>query len=196
MGTRNLTAVYFDKDYRIAQYGQWDGYPKGQGMTALIFARKIVSDKEAMERFKANLKKSEFVDETYMRDLEEKWSKNPDTPLESKHAAFSRSVCADVLEMVLEAPRMLNNQIVFAADSLFCEYAYVIDLDKNTFEAYIGFNTTMPLTSADRFYPYSEYERDSYDGTHYYGIKLVKEWSLEDLPTDEEFYAAFRRDES
>ena len=28
MGTRNLTVVYLDGQYKVAQYGQWDGYPK------------------------------------------------------------------------------------------------------------------------------------------------------------------------
>ena len=37
MGTRNLTVVYVDGEYRVAQYGQWDGYPSGQGMTCLKF---------------------------------------------------------------------------------------------------------------------------------------------------------------
>lgn len=31
MGTRNLTAVYLDGQYKVAQYGQWDGYPEGRG---------------------------------------------------------------------------------------------------------------------------------------------------------------------
>lgn len=26
MGTRNLTVVYIDGKYKVAQYGQWDGY--------------------------------------------------------------------------------------------------------------------------------------------------------------------------
>ena len=35
MGTRNLTIVYYDGDYRVAQYGQWDGYPEGAGIEVL-----------------------------------------------------------------------------------------------------------------------------------------------------------------
>ena len=27
MGTRNLTCVFKDGEYKVAQYGQWDGYP-------------------------------------------------------------------------------------------------------------------------------------------------------------------------
>ena len=30
MGTRHLIAVQLDGEYKIAQYGQWDGYPEGK----------------------------------------------------------------------------------------------------------------------------------------------------------------------
>ena len=40
MGTRNLTLVK-DKEgkTKVAQYGQWDGYPEGQGSTILNFIK-------------------------------------------------------------------------------------------------------------------------------------------------------------
>ena len=41
MGTRNLTIVKHNGEYKVAQYGQWDGYPEGQGVMALEFARRI-----------------------------------------------------------------------------------------------------------------------------------------------------------
>ena len=47
MGTKNLTCVYCNGAYRVAQYGQWDGYPDGQGITALTFLR----DKMNIEEF-------------------------------------------------------------------------------------------------------------------------------------------------
>ena len=37
MGTRNLTVVFMDGEYKVAQYGQWDGYPEGQGITCFNF---------------------------------------------------------------------------------------------------------------------------------------------------------------
>ena len=37
MGTRNLTVVMADNEYKVAQYGQWDGYPRIQGVVALTF---------------------------------------------------------------------------------------------------------------------------------------------------------------
>lgn len=39
MGTRNLVAVQIDGQYKIAQYGQWGGYPEGKGVDALTFLR-------------------------------------------------------------------------------------------------------------------------------------------------------------
>ena len=36
MGTRNLTAVFMDGEYKVAQYGQWDGYQKDRVRLALF----------------------------------------------------------------------------------------------------------------------------------------------------------------
>ena len=40
MGTRHLIAVMADGKYQVAQYGQWDGYPSGQGVSVLTFCGK------------------------------------------------------------------------------------------------------------------------------------------------------------
>lgn len=37
MGTRHLIAAKVDGEYKLAQYGQWDGYPEGQGVAVLDF---------------------------------------------------------------------------------------------------------------------------------------------------------------
>lgn len=39
MGTRNLTMVKYNGEIKVAQYGQYDGYPSGQGLTALRLCR-------------------------------------------------------------------------------------------------------------------------------------------------------------
>lgn len=79
MGTRNLTAVYLDGQYKVAQYGQWDGYPEGQGITVLTFLR----DKMDLELFKEALRNSSYIPSEeltalaendrfyFLRDLEE-----------------------------------------------------------------------------------------------------------------------------
>jgi len=40
MGTRNLTMVISNGKTKVAQYGQWDGYPSGQGAAILNFFKK------------------------------------------------------------------------------------------------------------------------------------------------------------
>lgn len=46
MGTRSLTCVVLDDQFKIAQYGQFDGYPSGQGKTALEIMRKILKENQ------------------------------------------------------------------------------------------------------------------------------------------------------
>ena len=89
----------------------------------------------------------------------------------------------------------LEDNINFAADSLCCEWAYVIDLDKRTFEVYEGFNQE-PLTEDDRFFFLEEKSNKEHRGEdQYHPVKLVKSWSLDELPTEEEFLNAFKEEE-
>ena len=170
MGTRNLTAVYLDGQYKVAQYGQWDGYPEGQGITVLTFLR----DKMDLELFKEALRNSSYI------------------PSMEDHPEFSRNTGAGILEMVQNHSEgmKLQDSINFAADGLFCEWAWVIDLDAGTFEGYCGFGQT-PLAENDRFY----FLRDLEEDNGYHGVRLVAKWNLDALPTDEEFLAAFKNDE-
>ncbi len=39
-----MTAVVMDGEFKIAQYGQWDHYPEGQGKTVLAFCREWLTD--------------------------------------------------------------------------------------------------------------------------------------------------------
>lgn len=84
----------------------------------------------------------------------------------------------------------------FAADSLFCEYGYVIDLDRRVFEVYEGFQTAPH--DQGRF-TRSDVPEPSYrGGPRYYPIKLAVSWPLDELPSDEEFIKFFedREEES
>ena len=56
MGTRSLTVVVHNNEVKVAQYGQWDGYPKGQGKTLLSFLK----DASKVETLKQLLPKVRF----------------------------------------------------------------------------------------------------------------------------------------
>lgn len=55
---------------------------------------------------------------------------------------------------------------------MFCEWAYVIDLQKGTFEVYEGFQKE-PISEDERFYSFFEQPEHRTDA--YYPVKKVKE---------------------
>ena len=208
MGTRNLTMVVSNNQTKVAQYGQWDGYPEGQGATALKIMSKIIADGKLSE-FKEKVDKLSWLTQEQIDEL----NKEAD-PFE-KHPYLSRDWAAQILEAVMydtltkEKGFMqdedvtipakivgLVNKEKFAQDSLFCEWGYVIDLDKNTFEVYKGFNKE-PLLETERFHyldvafepEEGDWFEDSKTGGKYYyhAIMMVKSYDLNNLPTLQEF---------
>jgi len=188
MGTRNLTAVVLEGRFRIAQYGQWDGHPEGQGATALAFLH-------SMDRsvFEAKLRAARFATQADCDRINAELSaqKIGDNLLAAggKYQQISRDRGATILQIVQDAEPgiVLLDRHAFAADSLFCEWAYVIDLDQNTFEVYKGFNRA-PLPAGERFQDAKS--SDASEG--YFPVKHVRTFDLAALPDEAEFLASFQ----
>jgi len=172
MGTRHLTCVVVDKKFKVAQYGQWDGYIEGQGKTIINFIR----DDMDLKRFKAAVRecrwlKAKDVRQTWVNagDKSNNKSSMVSMDIADKHAilypGLNRDTGAQILSLIQDGTfkktvkvhkgddygwkektftcdpvRGLVNEKAFAKDSLFCEWAYVVDLDKETLEIYQGFN--------------------------------------------------------
>ncbi len=183
MGTRHLIAVQLDGQYRIAQYGQWDGYPSGQGERVIEFLK-------AWDRplFDSKLRAASFLTKEEVEEINGTIKReNLGDTWQNKWPALTRDTGAEILKMVQDsAPGMkLKNSIDFAGDSLFCEYAYVIDLDTNKLELFVGFNGR-PLEKGDRFFgakldPEGQKREDG--SPKYYPIRLAKAYDLQKLPT-------------
>lgn len=172
MGTRNLTCVVLNGEYKVAQYGQWDGYPSGQGLTALRFLRDMDRDS-----FVAKVAAARWITQEELTAIGASW--------EETHGHLSRDHGAEILGLVAAADDgiALIKKLDFAADSLFCEWAYVIDLDKNTFEVFEGFNE-QALAEGERFaFLNDKAERE------YKPIRHLHTFSLDSLPSEEEFVA-------
>lgn len=196
MGTRNLTIVKHNGEYKVAQYGQWDGYPSGQGAIALEFAHKLTAVNTLME-FTRKVDAVRVASAEYMNDIDRRVKSGELEDWRKSYPELSRDTCAKILDMILERPAglILQDDINFAADSLFCEWAYVIDLDEKTFEAYVGFNQS-PLEPTDRFFfLMDKIPKDC--GEKYYPIKLYPGavWSLHKLPSEDEFLKTFAKEE-
>ena len=185
VGTRNLTAVYIDGQYKVAQYGRWDGYPEGQGITCLRFC-KTLRDKNAKEVFKEKVRCARWITDEEIELINKKIETKEITNWKRIYPQLSRDICSKILYLIMEKEKgiVLANNIDFAANSVFCEWAWVIDLDNNTFEAYCGFNEEN-LTEKDRFYFLHDKSKDIYP------IRLVAKWSLNKLPSEKRFLDTF-----
>lgn len=185
MGTRGLLCVQKNGEYKVAQYGQYDTEPVQAGKYILRFLRCI-----NLEVLESGISECEFYTDDEFLSL--------DSILINLECGQSfgikmlRELSACTFEEVLpiitfNGVRKLENAIEFAQQSLHCEWGYVIDFDKRTFEVYKGYNE-QGLTEKDRFYRGESTER-------FKPIKLAVSYSLDDLPTEEEFLDFFYPDE-
>jgi len=71
----------------------------------------------------------------------------------------------------------MTDGIDFIKDSLWCEYAYIINLDDNVLEFYVG-NQTEPQ-EGNRYG--TEVSYDGFDGTKFYPCKLLMTFPLEEM---------------
>lgn len=185
MGTRHLIAVAKDNDYKLAQYGQWDGYPSGQGVSVLSFLKA-----NKLEDFVEKLSNVSFITEEELKQCwieagakpEEEWvTLDASRKMQEMYPENVRDTGAEILDIIMNADKPIKviNSIDFAADSIFCEWAYVIDLDKQTLEVFRGINHD-PLTESDRFYNLDK-------PGEFHPIKLLKSYDLSNLPSEEDF---------
>ena len=157
MGTRNLVFVYYQGRFVLAQYGQWDGYPEGQGFTILAFLQTPLN----IERLKAGLAHIYIATEEELGSIQAKLDETERTDKQAAEEAgnvmvasyfargdalaricpsLSRDTGAKILEVVAQAtaeervPVELDEE--FVHDGLSCEWAYVVDIDAELLEVY------------------------------------------------------------
>ena len=153
MGTRNLTMVISRRKIKVAQYGQWDGYPEGQGKTILEFLKRC-----NLNDFRERVDKVSFVDKkviikAWQECFQGKGNylrlKKTENIFNSKYPEFSRDTGAKILNLIYEgkAQKLFNNR-KFVFNNLFCEWLYLINLDKNLFEIYTN-QISRPIKGQD-----------------------------------------------
>lgn len=168
MGTRHLTAVRLNGEYKIAQYGQYDGYPEGAGVTVLEFVRYI--QLKYLDKFKEKVSTCHWITEEEISKI----NAEIDAGINWKkvYSQFDRDTGAEILSLVINSNNgiALKSDLEFAFDHLFCEYVWCIDLDENVFGLYVGDDKTHTL-------------------------KPVKTWVIGFAPSKDEFLKAFEEDE-
>jgi hypothetical protein len=132
MGTRNLTIVKnLEGTTKIAQYGQWDGYPSYSGIQALNFLR----DKVNRDNLLVELQNVEFVGDEEVDTLYKPFES---TDWENKdflnaYPGLHRDTGVGILEVVANSmgPIKTVDNSEFRNDTLFCEGIYEIDFSTN-----------------------------------------------------------------
>ena len=170
MGTRNLTKVIKDGEIVVAQYGQWDGYPSGQGLTGFF----AITKDDVMANLEANLNLIFYPTDEQMKEYSkpfESWRDGMMT-FESgklfgeKYPSLTRDTCTEILYVIANAtePVPLYLDIEFENDDVFCEGVYEVNLDNKTYTSkYNGIIVTLTFDEAKELGVEGYLKRFGYD---------------------------------
>lgn len=195
MGTRHIIAVKEDGKFKVFNYGQWDGYPEGQGVTVLDFLQKM-----DLSVFREHLNKIHFVTE---EEYHQWWSDigvdlnkcngfvnstDSDKFYEDK-PQLSRDMGANILTYILEteSPVLMPCNLGNGFAGTWCEWFYVIDLDQmklSVFDSYI-FEDERDIDIENENVEIDE------STLIYLESKARATFNLEDLPTKDDFINNF-----
>lgn len=153
MGTRGITIVVMNGKPRVAQYGQWDHYPTGQGATAMEFCKEHLSTEAGREKFRKAVAKTKFITnaehkrlwKTVGADLDKSdglVSMDKSEEFEKKYPHLHRDCGARILECVRKGATKLQDSMEFSEGDggcFSCEGIYVVNLDANTLEVHYGY---------------------------------------------------------
>lgn len=146
MGTRHLIRV-IDEDgaLKVAQYGQWDGYPEGVGTELLGVLEELgFSDRGKRHEFHLALQKTEFVGGDAI-DIINQGLEDLQGDLKEIVPAMSRDTSEEVLKIIAglapcgderlaKTPTgelWLQNENEFGQDGTFCEWLYEVNLQED-----------------------------------------------------------------
>lgn len=187
MGTRGAYGFrYKKKDYLI--YNHYDSYPSGLGANVIEFVRRSLTTEGDIKKTKTLLESSVKLDKLSFRpELLGCFGDyiDPTITLGSIKNDFLYQIgLPHALDSMLESGYFKETSNHFIYDSLFCEYAYIVNLDTGKLEFYTGFNTTN--NTSGRYIKDTKTFNNliadgSINGTEYKPCKFKKSWKLYDV---------------
>jgi hypothetical protein len=148
MGTRNLTKV-IDKDgiTRVAQYGQWDGYPTYSGTRMLSF----ISEHGMLDKIRLSLAKCRFIEQS---EIDQMWFRFQEVTAFAEareefqgfhiiYPSLSRDTGVDILKTIVYSNEdvILSDESSFEKDELFCEGVYTLNYQTREFVSWFNGDT-------------------------------------------------------
>ena len=132
MGTRHLQTVITKEGKKvISQYGQWDGYPSGQGVSILKYLKSgdLTKNQSNLEKIKTPTKKQI---ESINKELEENQMEYENG---GKYFHFNRD-CGSKIHQLIEDGKVKNVQLMTKEEAdKWCEGFYTIDFKENYFKS-------------------------------------------------------------
>jgi hypothetical protein len=123
MGTRHRQAVITKEgEMKIQQYGQWDGYPDGQGTSILNYLRK-----GNLEKYQENLNKIPVINEEQIAEV------NKDPNWTTNYPYLSRDCGSNIHQMIEDGKVKFVIHTDLEECQQWCEGFYTIDFQKGLF---------------------------------------------------------------
>ncbi len=177
MGTRHIIKVVRNGKTWISQYGQWDGYPTGQGCAVLEFIR----DKRYVEYLADEIDKGYIVpitEEQYNERMKRvmdlaKDDEMLDGMIEQMFvtSVFSRDAGAKCLKMFAR-PLLAKKYAVIVEPSGWEEYQYTLDLDKRM----LRIEELCDTNPQSEEFPFESLEELNEDNAYMLMDALEKKW--------------------
>jgi hypothetical protein len=193
MGTRNLTCVILNNEIKVAQYGQWDGYFAGQGQNIVEFILNELNTDEKLNFFKEQIKKCRFYSDDELKFIDNSivgnaqgYNSEQEKILIDRYPQLSRNTGSDILKLILDRTSIkLKNEYDFGYDGVFCEFAYLLNLDTQELEIYAGYGKEK-MNKDERWYSEkSVYDDHKKDGeTDIYSVRLFTKIPFNKLTAD------------
>lgn len=188
MGTRGFVGFVSDEKETIT-YNHWDSYPSGLGLTVLRFVKRLAEDGEFLEAYRVKARDIQHVtdDVPPTRDQVVELIKFANLNVSTQSAAEWYVL----LRETHGHPRLIldvgyaEHSPNWPLDSLFAEWGYVVDFDRQVLDVYQGFQKTRP--TAGRWAGLSPAPRWEGDDTGYHAVQLIASYPFAELPIPEEF---------
>lgn len=172
MSTRGAWGLIRSGEEKVT-YNHSDSYPEGLGEIVIKFAKNYALIlNEIYDQI-------QLVDENKDKPSEEQWtyckdigSVRTDVGMEDDLDWYKalRGSQSEGLNLYGKGLKYMINGKNFLWDSLFCEFAYIINLDTNVLEVYRGFNHD---SKAAGRYSYSHNHHANTKNDDYFGVALI-----------------------
>jgi hypothetical protein len=177
MGTRGAFGFIKNGEEKVT-YNHFDAYPDGLGSNVITFVKRFVDSlNEIYDRI-------ELVDETQdpneeqLEHCQQMGSIRSNVSTGTDWYSALRDAQSEGIIKYGEGLKYMCDGKSFLLDSLFCEWAYIINLDTSMVEFYRGFNRTG--NNGGRYA-----SQKAKEGGDYYGVQLLGEVPIEKFSSAE-----------